>query len=35
MANSIKRLFGWLGGTTKCRIVVLGLDAAGKTTILY
>ena len=35
MGNIFKKFFGWLRGITKCRMLVLGLDASGKTTILY
>ena len=35
MGNIIKIILGWLRGMTKCRMLMLGLDAAGKTTILY
>ncbi|KAJ3268342.1 Arf GTPase arf1 [Terramyces sp. JEL0728] len=33
MGLSISKLFGW--GTKEMRILMVGLDAAGKTTILY
>lgn len=35
MGNFIIRLLDSLSGTTEKRILLLGLDAAGKTTILY
>ena len=35
MGNILKIFFDWFRGITKCRMLVLGLDAAGKTTILY
>ncbi|TIB61694.1 hypothetical protein E3P78_02682 [Wallemia ichthyophaga] len=34
LANIFKPLFFWNGGK-ECRILMLGLDAAGKTTIIY
>lgn len=35
MGNSLKKLFDKMWGTRDMRVVMLGLDAAGKTTILY
>lgn len=35
MGNTIARLFDSLFGTKEMRVVMLGLDAAGKTTVLY
>jgi Arf/Sar family protein len=35
MGNSLKKLFDRMWGTRDMRVVMLGLDAAGKTTILY
>ena len=35
MGNIIKIILDWLRGMTKCKMLMLGLDAAGKTTILY
>lgn len=35
MGNAFKKAFGALFGTKDMRVVMLGLDAAGKTTILY
>ena len=35
MGISISRLFAGLFGKTEMRILMVGLDAAGKTTILY
>jgi GTPase SAR1 family protein len=35
MGNFLLRLMDSLSGTTEKRILLLGLDAAGKTTILY
>jgi ADP-ribosylation factor 1/2 len=35
MGNTIARLFDSLFGTREMRVVMLGLDAAGKTTVLY
>jgi GTPase SAR1 family protein len=32
IADKIKKLAGW---STECRLIMGGLDAAGKTTILY
>ncbi len=34
MGISISKLFGWMG-KKEMRILMVGLDAAGKTTILY
>ena len=35
MGNAIAKLFDSLFGTREMRVVMLGLDAAGKTTVLY
>ena len=35
MGLFVSRLFEWLKGDQSARIVMVGLDAAGKTTILY
>ena len=35
MGNSLKKMFDTLFGNREMRVVMLGLDAAGKTTILY
>ncbi|KAL6779917.1 CGL49 [Auxenochlorella protothecoides x Auxenochlorella symbiontica] len=35
MGNTFRRLFDGLFGNREMRVVMLGLDAAGKTTILY
>eukprot|EP00045_Choanoeca_perplexa_P023040 m.11873 g.11873 ORF g.11873 m.11873 type:complete len:185 (-) comp9880_c0_seq1:107-661(-) len=35
MGMTVSRLFDWLKGDLNARIVMVGLDAAGKTTILY
>ncbi len=35
MGLTISSLFTRLFGKTQCRILMVGLDAAGKTTILY
>eukprot|EP00828_Plagiopyla_frontata_P014030 TRINITY_DN1850_c0_g1_i3.p2 TRINITY_DN1850_c0_g1~~TRINITY_DN1850_c0_g1_i3.p2 ORF type:complete len:221 (+),score=41.93 TRINITY_DN1850_c0_g1_i3:102-764(+) len=35
MGNIIKMILDWFNGITKCRILMVGLDAAGKTTMLY
>eukprot|EP00210_Caulerpa_lentillifera_P004345 g4143.t2 len=35
MGNTMKKLFDRVFGTKEMRVVMLGLDAAGKTTILY
>lgn len=35
MGNIIERLFKSVFGKTEMRILMVGLDAAGKTTILY
>lgn len=35
MGQAITRLFDSLWGNKEMRVVMLGLDAAGKTTILY
>ena len=35
MGLSISKLFDWVKGSREARIVMVGLDAAGKTTILY
>ena len=35
MGNIIKLFLDWFIGITKCKMVMLGLDASGKTTILY
>jgi GTPase SAR1 family protein len=35
MGNFLLRLMDTLSGATEKRILLLGLDAAGKTTILY
>ena len=35
MGNIIKMILDWFSGVTQCRMLMLGLDAAGKTTILY
>eukprot|EP00803_Ostreobium_quekettii_P000044 evm.model.scf_1305.3 EVM.evm.TU.scf_1305.3 scf_1305:12872-13407(-) len=35
MGNALKKMFDRLFGNREMRVVMLGLDAAGKTTILY
>lgn len=35
MGNSVKKMFDKMFGAKEMRVVMLGLDAAGKTTILY
>mmetsp|Transcript_30710 Transcript_30710/g.117501 ORF Transcript_30710/g.117501 Transcript_30710/m.117501 type:complete len:83 (+) Transcript_30710:167-415(+) len=35
MGGSFSKLFASLLGKKECRILMVGLDAAGKTTILY
>lgn len=35
MGNSFRKMFDRLFGNREMRVVMLGLDAAGKTTILY
>ena len=35
MGNFMVRMFGGLFGKREMRILMVGLDAAGKTTILY
>ena len=35
MGNSLKKMFDTIFGNREMRVVMLGLDAAGKTTILY
>lgn len=35
MGGTISKLFASLLGKKECRILMVGLDAAGKTTILY
>ncbi|AOW02876.1 ADP-ribosylation factor family-domain-containing protein [Yarrowia lipolytica] len=35
MGNSMSKILAKLFGSRECRILMLGLDAAGKTTILY
>lgn len=35
MGNALKKMFDRLFGSREMRVVMLGLDAAGKTTILY
>ena len=35
MGSILTRLFAGLSWKRECRILMLGLDAAGKTTVLY
>lgn len=35
MGNIIRLFLDWFRGITKSRMLILGLDAAGKTTMLY
>ena len=35
MGGSVSSMFAWMWGNKEARILMVGLDAAGKTTILY
>jgi GTPase SAR1 family protein len=35
MGGKVSSMFAWMWGSKEARILMVGLDAAGKTTILY